>query len=77
MTSPATSRNRNDRFGDVFDLYNELGHWGQVRLAQIGPSTVLQVNIDGDKNGWQEFQQFTVIGDRLHYGIVGRRPPRT
>ena len=70
-------RPHGERYSTTFNLYREdESLWGRVRLAELGPSLVLQVQIDGDPNGWQDFQMYNVIQNRLHYGIVPRKPTK-
>jgi hypothetical protein len=64
-----------EKYSVPFDLYDEENnHWGQCRLAQYGGATLIQVQVDRDGLDWQDFQTFIVLDNKLHYGVVGKRP---
>jgi len=42
--------------------------------VQYGQSTLLQVCVDADQHGWQDFQAFVITDDVLKFGVIGKRP---
>ena len=72
--SPSPTRS-GEKFTVPVDLYDDQGrHWGQIRLVQYGQSTLLQVCVDADQHGWQDFQAFVITDDVLKFGVIGKRP---